>query len=363
METPVKSNPATKAGASRLSQLMHGVGDISACTTRREALERAAALAVEVFQAESAVITLLGDGGERFESYSSAAGAPGTPPDSAPFLGVPLAYRGVVRGSLYLTGMPQSTFTDDDEHLAVILTGCAATVLDRLDWESERDRLRTSHARLLSTLSHDLGNALTAIYGWGDMLVRRRDPLTVPRAAYELLSAAEDAIGVLHDTVDLTRLEFHELVPSTAPVDGAEIFENVASRADATARTHDIELRRDGPEGSPRVMTDRRRLEQLLVHLLLDVIEHAERGTTVRFAAQVQRDEMIFVIERLEAGPSSDAAPRNDEESGLDPDRGLALWQRIGALIGAGITVPHGPRSRPGFRVAVAAEPIVKASS
>jgi K+-sensing histidine kinase KdpD len=332
---------------------MRGLGEISASTTRPEALQRAAQLAVEVFKAESAVITLLGDDGERFESHASPSGRATTPPDSAPFLGIPLACHGIVRGSLYLTGTPQSSFGDDDEHLAVLLTGCAATTLDRLDWHAERQKLTRSHERLLTTLSHDLGNALTAIYGWGDMMVRRRDPATVPRAAYELLSATENAIGVVHDVVDLTRLEFRELSPAIAAVAASEILHNVASRAEPTARTLSIELRQDHPVEGTRILTDRRRLEQLLVHLLLDVIEHSGQGATVRLTGRIEGDQLFFVIERLEPGPSSESARRNERESGLDPDHGLALWQRIGALFGAHVTVPHGSGSLPGYRIAV----------
>lgn len=352
MEAPAKHTAPPRTDESRLSQLMRGMLQITAAATRGEALQRAAALAVEVFQADSAVITVLADGGERFESYSSPDGRTTTLPDTAPFLGVPLACHGVVRGSLYLTGTPESSFTDDDEHLAVILTGCAATVLDRLDWRAERERLERSHARLLTTLSHDLGNALTAIYGWGDILVRRRDPSTTPRAAYELLAAAEGAIGLLHDTVDLTRLEFHAMVPAISVVDSAEVFDNVVSRAAAGAQTREVTILRETESASPRIKADRRRLEQLLVHLLIDLIEQSERGARVLVSSAIEGDQLVTSLERLGQGSTSEAT-RRPEEIGLDPDRGLALWQRIGAHVGASVTVPHGARSRPGYRVAL----------
>lgn len=352
MDAPAKPAVPPRTDRNRLSQLMRGMPHITAATTRGEALRRAAALAVEVFQAESAVITVLADGGERFESYSSPDGRTTSVPDTAPFLGVPLACHGIVRGSLYLTGTPQSSFTDDDEHLAVILTGCAATTLDRLDWKAERENLTRSHGRLLSTLSHDLGNALTAIYGWGDILVRRRDPAATPRAAYELLAAAEGAIGLLHDAVDLTRLEFRELVPAIAALESAEVFENVISRAEPTARTCEVTLHRAPDSAAPRIRADRRRLEQLLVHLLVDLIEHCEAGARVEVKSEVEGDTLVISLERTDhpRSPSN----RRPEEHGLDPERGLALWQRIGAHLGASVTVPHGPKSKPGYRIAVA---------
>lgn len=90
------------------------------------------------------------------------------------------------------------------------------------------------------------------------------------------------------------------------------------------------------------------------MHLLIDVIEHAEPGGTVRFGTSHEGEATLFVIERIEAGASGEATRRTVEASGLDPDKGLALWQRIGSLMGATVTMPHGPRSRPGYRIAVA---------
>jgi signal transduction histidine kinase len=353
MAAPAKTATPPHAGQTRLSQLMRGLGEISLCTSRKDALQRAAHLAVEVFRAESAVITLLGDDGERIESHASPTGHRTSQPDAAPFLGIPLACHGIVRGSLYLTGTSQTSFSEDDENLAILLTASAAAVLDRLDWSTERTLLARSHERLLSTLSHDLGNALTAIYGWGDMMVRRRDPAMVPPAAYELLSATENAIGLLHDAVDLTRLEFKTFAPVISAVSASEVLENVASRAESTARTLAIELRTDYPVEGTRILSDRRRLEQLLVHLLLDVIEHSGGESVVRLAGRLEADHVVFAIERIEPGPSSASAPRIAEESGLDPDRGLALWQRIGALFGAHVMVPHGGKNRPGYRIAI----------
>jgi hypothetical protein len=73
----------------------------------------------------------------------------------------------------------------------------------------------------------------------------------------------------------------------------------------------------------------------------------------VRLAGQVEGDHVIFSIERIEPGPSSASARRTTQESGLDPERGLALWQRIGALFGAHVMVPQGASKRPGYRIAI----------
>ena len=62
-------------------------------------------------------------------------------------------------------------------------------------------------------VNHELRNALSAVYGWSEMLVRKRDPATVPRAAFEVLDSARHAIGLINDLLDLSRLDEDRLKP------------------------------------------------------------------------------------------------------------------------------------------------------
>ena len=62
-------------------------------------------------------------------------------------------------------------------------------------------------------VNHELRNALAAVYGWAEMLVRKKDPATVPRAAFEVLDSAQQAIGLINDLLDLSRLDEDRLKP------------------------------------------------------------------------------------------------------------------------------------------------------
>jgi Osmosensitive K+ channel histidine kinase len=89
-----------------------------------------------------------------------------------------------------------------DEYVARLLAAQAAAAVEnaRLHEESaqlleEVQQLQRTRERFFAMVNHELRNALAGVYGWAEMLVRKKDPATVPRAAFEVLDSAEQAIG------------------------------------------------------------------------------------------------------------------------------------------------------------------------
>ncbi|MEO6057388.1 MAG: GAF domain-containing protein, partial [Gemmatimonadales bacterium] len=137
----------------------------------------------------------------------------GFPPHHPPmrsFLGVPIVGRRGVFGNLYLTEkLGAEAFSEEDEHIAVLLAATAAAIVEnaRLHEESARlieevQQLHRSRERFFAMVNHELRNALAAVFGWAELLVRKKDPATVPRAAFEVLDSAQQAIGLINDLLD-----------------------------------------------------------------------------------------------------------------------------------------------------------------
>ena len=78
-------------------------------------------------------------------------------------------------------------------------------------------------------VNHELRNALAGVLGWAELLVRRRDPATVPRAAHEVLGAAESAAELIGDLLDLSRLDEDRLKPVLTPVDSRSVIHRLGS--------------------------------------------------------------------------------------------------------------------------------------
>ncbi|MEP7326193.1 MAG: GAF domain-containing protein, partial [Gemmatimonadota bacterium] len=137
--------------------------------------------------------------------HPSSFGFPPNHPEMKSFLGAPIVGRRGVFGNIYLTEkITGEEFTEEDEGLIVLLAAQAAAAVDnaRLHEESARlleevQTLHRSRERFFAMVNHELRNALAATYGWAEMLVRKKDPATVPRAAFEVLESAEKAVALI----------------------------------------------------------------------------------------------------------------------------------------------------------------------
>ena len=175
----------------------------------------------------------------------------GFPPHHPPmhsFLGVPIVGRRGVFGNLYLTEkIGAETFSEADEHMAVVLAAITASAVEnaRLHEESaqlleEVQTLHRTRERFFAMVNHELRNALAAVFGWAEMLVRKKDPATVPRAAFEVLDSARQAIGLINDLLDLSRLDEDRLKPVIRSVEPAAVCRRAIGRVTPAAEARRI---------------------------------------------------------------------------------------------------------------------------
>jgi signal transduction histidine kinase len=276
----------------------------------------------------------------------------GFPPHHPPmhsFLGVPVAGRRGVFGDLYLTEkIGAAEFTDEDEYLALLLAAQTAAAVEnaRLHEESARlleevQQLHRSRERFFAMVNHELRNALAATYGWAEMLVRRKDPTTVPRAAFEVLDSAEQAIGLVNDLLDLSRLDEDRLRPVIREVDPRAGVRRALGRVTPAASQKEITFREDFAKPLRTCLTDAARLEQILVNILGNAIRHAPDKSEVSVSLSEQDGRIVFGIHDQGPGIPADDVERifdiyvsqpGEEARGVG--LGLPLSRRLARLLG-----------------------------
>ena len=289
----------------------------------------------------------------------------GFPPHHPPmrsFLGVPIVGRRGVFGNLYLTEkIGGGTFTEEDEHVAVLLAANTAAAVEnaRLHEESARlieevQGLQRTRERFFAMVNHELRNSLAAVYGWSEMLVRKKDPATVPRAAFEVLDSAQQAIGLINDLLDLSRLDEDRLKPAIRAVEPGAMVRRAAGRITPAAEARRIELVVDTPPDLPSCQTDASRVEQILVNLLGNATQHCPPGGTVRLGVSAEAGRIYFTVENEGTGiPPSETerifdiyvTKKDGETSGIG--LGLPLSRRLARLLGGElrtISQPEGAR-------------------
>ena len=273
---------------------------------------------------------------------------PGHPPMRT-FLGVPIIGRRGVFGNLYLTEkLNHGQFTGTDEHIAVLLAAMTAAAVEnaRLHEESARllaevQQLQRSRERFFAMVNHELRNALAAVYGWAEMLVRKKDPLTVPRAAYEVVDSAQQAVGLINDLLDLSRLDEDRLKPVIRLVEPAALAQRALGRARPGAANKNVSISLESTRDLPELATDSNRVEQILVNLLINAIKFTPEGSHVVLSVGLKDARITFrVVDQGPGVPPEDLerifdiyVTKADEESegiGL----GLPLSRRLARLLG-----------------------------
>jgi GAF domain-containing protein len=263
---PLPSRP--QSTQARLEQLVAAGTLLTSELSLEGVLERTVHIAARVIEARYAAIGVLGPDGRVLESFTTYGITPeerarigdppkghgilglviregrvirlpdltrhpdsyGFPPNHPPmrsFLGVPVVGRRGVFGDLYLTEkIGAETFSEEDEHLALLLAAQISAAVENAQLHEESARLleevqqlHRSRERFFAMVNHELRNALAATYGWAEMLVRRKDPATVPHAAFEVLDSAEHAVSLINDLLDLSRLDEDRLRPVMREVD------------------------------------------------------------------------------------------------------------------------------------------------
>lgn len=266
----------------------------------------------------------------------------GFPPHHPPmrsFLGVPIVGRRGVFGNLYLTEkIGEEAFSEEDEHMAVVLAAVTAAAVEnaRLHEESARllEEVQTLHRareRFFAMVNHELRNALAAVFGWAEMLVRKKDPATVPRAAFEVLDSAKQAIGLINDLLDLSRLDEDRLKPVIRSVEPASVCRRAIGRVTPAADARQIRLELEESAPLPTCETDASRLEQILVNLLGNAIHHAPDASTIRLAIAARNGMVEYVVD--DQGPG---IPESEVEKIFD----IYVTKAGGESRGAGLGLP-----------------------
>jgi signal transduction histidine kinase len=276
----------------------------------------------------------------------------GFPPNHPPmhtFLGVPIVGRRGVFGNLYLTEkVGGDQFTEEDEYVAVMLAASAAGAVEnaRLHEESARlleevQQLQRSREQFFAMVNHELRNSLAAVYGWSEMLVRKKDPAQVPRAAFEVLDSAQQAVGLINDLLDMSRMDEDRLKPVIRPIEPGGVVRRAIGRVTPAADARNVSLEVEVEPGLPACDTDASRLEQILMNLLGNAVQHTPLGSTVRVRVEPTGRRVVFTV--VDEGPGIvaseverifDIYASKKEEGMQGVGLGLPLSRRLARLMG-----------------------------
>jgi signal transduction histidine kinase len=267
---------------------------------------------------------------------------------------VPMLARGEALGAITFVRYGGEPFVQGDVPFAQELARRAALALDHSRLYREALAANRAKGDFLATMSHELRTPLNAVLGYAELLLMGI-PVAVEPAAQEHVHrigrATRHLISIIEEILVFSRMEAGRETLSLAPVDLAELTREVAAIVEPLAAGK--RLRFTAPEPPPgEVMTDGRKLRQILINLLGNAIKFTDEGE-VSFAVERAGPGLVFRVADTGVG----IAPENLEQI-WEPFRqvqnpmtrtaggtglGLSVSRHLARLLGAELTVSSAP--------------------
>lgn len=161
--------------------------------------------------------------------------------------------------------------------------------------ESEKERMR---ANLLRAVSHDLRTPLTTIYGSSTAMLENMDSLSRPQQEQILRGIKEDSewlVRMVENLLSITRIDSGKVKLSKFPVALDELIDSVVVKF--RKRYPDQKLELDLPEDVILIPMDPILMEQVIINILDNAVQHAVGMTSLVLRAFALADQVIFEIQ------------------------------------------------------------------
>jgi signal transduction histidine kinase len=222
--------------------------------------------------------------------------------------------------------------------------------------ELEQARLKSEEARkikneFLSSVSHELRTPLNAIQGYTRIVLRDDNLNERQRMSLErVMTSSKNQLKLINNILDYSRLEAGRMRLDLEALDMAAVCREVAVQVEPLAAEQQLELQVEMPEEGLHSITDRAKVERIVINLLGNAIKFTKRGGvrlrlegrggTLRLSVEdtgigIGEEEKELIFERFRRGKQTDASSKTYSGTGL----GLAISRRLTELLGGRIEV------------------------
>ena len=203
---------------------------------------------------------------------------------------------------------PECIFSAVVMMIVAVMTGALTTKLksqEKIRAEIEMERMR---ANLLRAVSHDLRTPLTSIYGASSAIIENFDVLTQEQRLKLTQEVREDAqwlIRMVENLLSVTRIDGENVqVKKTATV-LEELIDTVIVKFRKHYPGQKVEVRI--PDEFIVIPMDAMLIEQVLVNMLENAVNHASGMTELILSVEKQGNKAVFEV--------------SDNGCGIPPDR------------------------------------------
>ncbi len=269
---------------------------------------------------------------------------------------VPLSAAGRTFGVLSLVQAESGRrFGPDDLPLATELAHRAAVAIENARLYEEALAANRAKAGFLATMSHELRTPLNATIGYVDLLlmgIPEPVPVGARRHVERIQLASRHLLSIIEEILTFSRIEAGRETVEREAVDLAGLVGEVSAIVEPLANERGLLLHVPDDVSPPTLVTDPRKLRQILVNLLGNAVKFTERGS-VGFALERAGGAVLLHVRDTGIGiePALHEAifePFRQVDGGMTraaPGTGLGLTvsRELARLLGGDILVQSAP--------------------
>ena len=207
--------------------------------------------------------------------------------------------------------------------------------------------------RFYASMSHELRTPINAVIGYSTLMIDNiYGPLNEKQreGLQRTLRAARHLLELVNDVLDLSKIEAGKIELSMQPVNVANLIDDLFVTVRPLADEHGTKLTFEHPEVPLTVVTDPRRVRQILLNLLSNAIKFGlQKPITVTCSRNESGWVSIEVIDNGE-GIAEEDQPRIFEEfvqvsptQQLGTGLGLPISKRLATLLDGSLEVKSQP--------------------
>jgi signal transduction histidine kinase/HAMP domain-containing protein len=205
--------------------------------------------------------------------------------------------------------------------------------LARREVEERAEQLALSSrykSEFLANMSHELRTPLNSLLIMAKLLGENSDGNLTEREvefARSIHAAGNDLLNLINDILDLSKVEAGKMDISRSRVELAALCDDLELTFRPIAEQQDLEFSVQVADGTPdMIVTDERRLEQVLKNLLSNAFKFTERGSVKLRAALVPAGARL-ASPRLREAPEVLALSVADTGIGIASDKQLEIFE------------------------------------
>jgi signal transduction histidine kinase len=228
-------------------------------------------------------------------------------------LSVPLRIEDRVSGVVTL-GHAESgrTFAETDITLALELGRRAGNAVENARLYQAAHHASETKSDFLAVMSHELRTPLNAIIGYSDLLLMGV-PNGVPDAARRQIerirSASTSLLHLVEEVLSFSRVEAGKEDIRISPVELGSVLRDCVAMIEPLASEKGLDLDIDVPESPLKVVSDERKIRQILTNLLSNAVKFTEAGS-VEVSARATDGDVEIAVRDTGIGISADNLDR-----------------------------------------------------